>query len=154
MLEMICVQVPEEFADELAMAGFAEIDQPRLGGYEAQAVLTFMTAAVGFTANVATIVVAKDAIADFARRLRFWMCRRTGSDSGSEFVIEVTSRSGDSELRLTCQRTAAAADPMVDTAALMTLLHAVFAGGPPAGGVTSNGPTPPFGLDSGQNGDE
>jgi len=154
MLEMICVQVPEEFADELAMAGFAEVDQPRLGGYEAQAVVTFVTTAVGFTANVATIVVAKDKIADFVRLLRSWMWRRTGSHPGSEFVIEVTSRSGGSELWLKCRRPAVGVDPLVDTAALMTLLHAVFAGGPPVGGVASNGSTPPFGLDPGQNGDE
>jgi hypothetical protein len=129
VLYTACVQVPEEFAEELASAGFDEIEPVRGGGFEAQAVVALMATDVGLAANLVTIVVAKDAVADFVRRLRFWMSRHTGSDPGSEFVIEVTSQSPGARLkfRLVSRRSESDAAPQMDVAAMVSLLHGVFA---------------------------
>lgn len=148
MPELVRLEVPDEFAEELARVGFDVIEPVRGGGFEAQAVLTLVATGLGAAANLATIVVAKDAVADFTRRLRAWIARRAGSGPGGEVVVTVTCRSpgARTELRLVSRRTGTGGSTQVDLAALVSLLDGVFADGSappnPAGveGPTNQGP--------------
>ena len=142
MSGIVLVQVPGEFARDLVSAGFDEVEPVRGGGFEAQAVLTVVSSAVALTADVATILVAKDAVEDFFRRLRSWMARRTGSAPGSEFTIKVSSHSpGASSQLIMSRRTEAGAAPEVDVEALASLLHSVLAAGGGSGKPAGAGPS-------------
>jgi hypothetical protein len=124
----VTVQVPGEFAAELVSAGFRRVRRLRGGGVEP--VLTFLATSGGLAADAATILLAKDAIADFIARLRSWMAGRGRSQAGHEFVIEVSRRSpgADSRLRLVTRWDSGDAGPEADMQALTSLLDSVFTG--------------------------
>jgi hypothetical protein len=97
--------------------------------------LTFVATSAGLAADSATILVAKDAVGDFLARLRSWMTHRSRSESetGGEFIVEVSSRSAgaDSRLRLVATWSTSGDVPQVDTQALASLLGSVFGDVPP-----------------------
>lgn len=129
MPDAIVVQVPGEFAEDLVRVGFDELEPVRGGGGEAQAILAFAVTSISFAADVATIIVAKDALNDFISRLRSWLFRRTGEKEGSELIIEVTSRSSrvQSSIRLVSRRTTADAAPELDLRNIESLMQAILA---------------------------
>jgi hypothetical protein len=98
----------------------------------------------GLAADAATILLAKDVIADFMARLRSWMAGRGKSQAGHEFVIEVSRRSpgADSRLRLVARWDPAGAAPEPDMQALASLLDSVFTGNV-ALGERNGGAAPP-----------
>jgi hypothetical protein len=129
MPDAILIEVPEQFAEDLVNAGFDEAEPMRGGASEAQAILTLALTSTGFAANVATILIAKDALSDFISRLRSWLNRHTGEKEGSELIIEVTSRSPEvqSHIRIVARRMAAGAPPEVDLQKLTSLLQSMIA---------------------------
>jgi hypothetical protein len=129
MVDEVIVQLPGELAAELVGAGFRRVRRLRGGGVEP--VLTFAATGAGLAADAATILLAKDAAADFVARLRSWMARRGRSQNGGEFIVEVSHRSPgtDSRLRLVARWDAGVAAPAVDMQALTSLLGSVFAEG-------------------------
>jgi hypothetical protein len=129
--DAIFIQVPEQFAAELAGAGFRRARRPRGGGGGIEPVLTFVVTGAGLAADAATIIVAKDAVSDFVARLRSWIAHRGKPETGSELVIEVSRRSpaADSSIRLVVRWAAGNAAPDLDTQALVTLLGSVFSAG-------------------------
>jgi hypothetical protein len=96
-------------------------------------VLTFAVTGAGLAADAATILVAREAVGDFLARLRSWMTHGSRSETGGEFIVDVSRRSAgaDSRLRLVAKWTAADAAPQVDTQALESLLRSVFGDAPP-----------------------
>ena len=127
MPDMIRVQVPRAFAEELPSGEFPDLEPLRGAGVEVQAILTAAGTSAGLAADAATILLAKEAIGNFTRRLRSWITRHTGSDPGSELIIEVSSRSPDahSQLRFVFKGDADAV-PEVDMEALAALLRSTF----------------------------
>lgn len=141
MPDAVAVQVPEQFAEDLVNTGFEEVETMRGGASEARAILTLAVSSVGFIANAATILVAKDSISDFVSSLRSWLSRHTGEREGSELTIEVSSRSpeGQSRIRIIARRTTAGAAPEVDLQKLTFLLQSILTANdtrPAAGNVT------------------
>jgi hypothetical protein len=127
MPDMIRVQVPGAFAEELPIGEFPELEPLRGAGVEVQAILTTVGAGAGLAADAATILLAKEAISNFTQRLRSWITRHAQSDPGSELIIEVSSRSPDaqSQLRFVFKGDADAVLE-VDIEALASLLRSAF----------------------------
>jgi hypothetical protein len=129
MLDMIRVQVPKAFADELPADEFPELETLRGGGVEVKAILTVVSTGVALAADAATILLAKEAIGNLIQRLRSWITRHPGSDSGSELIIEASAHSpgGQTQLRFVFKGEPGSA-PELDMEALAKLLRAAFPG--------------------------
>lgn len=114
------VHVPSELAGELTLAGF---DVAGARGAFDQAL-----AASTIGANLVAVLVAKDKVAELVGGVRAWMTRRTAAPEGSEFVLDLSAKSGDRrhELRVVARRTSAGAPPRIDTAALEALLASML----------------------------
>lgn len=117
-----CVLVPTELAGNLTAAGFDQAATVR--GFGVDAILTVTS----ITANLVTILVAKDQLTDLLKRLRDWMARSTAPDQGSEFVLDVSAQVGRDrcELRLVSRRSIVGDPPQVDLAGLDALLASAF----------------------------
>jgi hypothetical protein len=143
MLDVVRVQVPAQFAEELVSAGFREAKPPPFRGGGVEPVLTLVATGAGLAADAATILVAKDAAGDLLARLRSWATRRARSRVGSELVIEAIGRSGtvNSHVQIEVRCSSADAVPEVDTHALALLLSSVF-GSRVTPARENNGPPP------------
>ena len=127
VVDILCIRVPEDFADELTCAGFHEIGAERGVGPDFQPTLALVVTTLGVAANLATVVVARDSIAAFVKRLGRWMSGRTGPAPGSQLVIEVMVQSAGerSQLRLVCRREPGGEAELADARALASLLYAL-----------------------------
>jgi hypothetical protein len=126
MLDAVRVAVPGDLARELLREGLSEVKRVR--GADAQMILTIAETTVGLTANLATILVAKDEIGAFIQALRRWMADSTGRESGSEFTLEASRHDTHAEVkvRITSRRDDASQPPGVDVAAVESLVRAIF----------------------------
>jgi hypothetical protein len=143
MSDEICVEMPAELAEGFTGNGFDEVVSFRGFVADAYAVLTLVPAGLAVAANMATILVSRDAVKDLIEGVRAWMTGRTGREPGSELVIEISARRGDREssLRLTSRRDAHGGMPPIDTSALTSLVESMFSDRPGGhGGVLP--PTP------------
>jgi hypothetical protein len=126
--DAVLVEVPGQFAEELVSAGFRKTRPVRDGGIEP--VLTLVATGAGIGADMATILLAKDAVGDFIVRLRAWMTHHGRSQQGSEVVVDISRRSPDGYVRvhLKISRTGPHSAPDVDMQAVESLMGSVFTG--------------------------
>jgi hypothetical protein len=124
--DAVLVEVPGQFAEELVSAGFRKTRPVRDGGIEP--VLTLVATGAGIGADMATILLAKDAVADFMARLRVWMTQHGKSQPGSEVVTDISGRSPDGDVRvhLKVSRTGPHPATDVDMQAAESLIGSVF----------------------------
>lgn len=131
MSDEICVEMPAELAEGFTGDGFDEVVSFRGFTADAYAVLTVIPAGLAVAANMATILVSREAIKELIEGIRAWMTRRAGREPGSELVIEISARKGNEEsrVRLTSRRDAQSGMSPIDTSALASLVESMFSDG-------------------------
>jgi hypothetical protein len=128
MSDEIFVEMPAELAENFTGDGFDEVVSFRGFVTDVHAVLTVVPAGLAVAANMATILVSREAIKELIEGVRAWMTRHTGREPGSELVIEISARNGEQEstLRLTSRRDTYGGMPPIDTAVLASLVESMF----------------------------
>lgn len=124
MAGAVWVTVPDELGDTLLDDDFAEPTR----GADLATIADLVCTAAGFAANVVVVVSGRADITAFARRLRDWMTRRTPAEPGAEFVLDAVYRNGSDETRIRIEARRADRDrpPVIDTAALESLLDSMI----------------------------
>lgn len=128
MGDELCVEVSGDLAEILTGAGFDEVVSFRGFETDSYTVLTVVPATIAVAANLATILVSREAVGDLIDGIRSWMGRHAKLGVGSEFVVEVSARRGSTRtrLRITSRYDTREGAPKMDTAALTSLAESIF----------------------------
>jgi hypothetical protein len=124
--DVLHAEVPAELADELIAEGFDEFIAVR--GVLTDTVTVLSVASVGLAAgaNVATILVAREAADQFVASLRNWFRRKAASESGSELTIDVLARHRDRRKHLQVRLQSSDGLSDADMTSLTALVTSLF----------------------------
>jgi hypothetical protein len=129
MAEETYVRVPRDLAKELDRDGIEELEQVRSLDWLAPTA-TIAVTLVGAGADLTTVLLARDSLAQFANRLLTWGRRRSQEVSGSVLTIHIDVKgTGDNSSRRSLDLKFSSTDetPQIDTEALLPILRATFA---------------------------
>jgi hypothetical protein len=130
MAEEVYVRVPRDLAKELDRDGIEELERVRSLDWLAPTA-TIAVMLVGAGADLTTVLLARDSLAQFANRLFTWARRRSQEASGSVLTVHIDVKAtGDNSLRRSLDLKFSSTDetPQIDTEALLPILRAAFAG--------------------------
>ncbi|MFJ8405788.1 hypothetical protein ACIQ9K_35680 [Streptomyces microflavus] len=135
MGNLMHIQVPADLWPYLDSEDFDSLGafrSPDQWADVAQGAITIADQGLGVGANLVTVILARDALASFAERVRIWVGRRNSEEPAGCFEAELMVRSGGTESRITITRTQKADGALdgaqVDTDALVKLLAAAMSG--------------------------
>ena len=126
MDDVLRAEMPADLADELIGEGFEEIFASRGLAADAGAVVTVVSAGLAVGANVATILVSREALGQFARAIRDWMLRKAAGRPHDEVVIEISAVRAGEKMRLQLEVSSENGIPQIDTAALTAFVTSLI----------------------------
>ena len=126
MNDVLRAELPADLADELIGKGFEESFASRGLLTDAGTVVTVASAALAVGANVATIIVSREALGQFAGILRDWVLRKAAGRPDGEVTIEISAARGNEETRLRLEVSSKNGTPQIDTAALTTFITSLL----------------------------
>ena len=126
MKDVLCAELPADLANELISKGFEEFFASRGLLTDAGTVVTVASAGVAVGANVATILVSREALGQFAAAIRDWVLRKAAGRPDGEVTIEISAARGNEETQLRLKVTSKNGTPQIDTAALTAFITSLF----------------------------
>jgi hypothetical protein len=126
MDDVLRAEMPTDLADELIGEGFEEIFASRGLAADAETVVTVLSAGLAVGANVATILVSREALGQFARAIRDWMLRKAAGRQNDEIVIDISAVRAGEKMRLQLEVSSENGIPQIDTAALTAFVTSLI----------------------------
>lgn len=129
MNDVLRAELPIELADELIGKGFKRYVAFRGFLTDAETIVTVVSAGLAVGANVATILVSREAFDEFVATIHDWIRSKAAGQLDGRFIVDVSARQGDVETRLRLQVSSTNGMPQVDTTALNAFITSLFPGG-------------------------
>ena len=126
MDDVLCAELPADLADELIGEGFEEVFASRGLAADAGTVVTVVSAGLAVGANVATILVSREALGQFTRAIRDWVLRKAAGRPHSEVMIEISAVRAGKKMRLRLEVSSENGTPEIDTAALTAFITSLI----------------------------
>ena len=126
MDDVLRAELPADLADELIGEGFEEIFASRSLVTDAGTVVTVVSAGLAIGANVATILVSREALGQFALAIRDWVLRKAAGRPHGEVMIEISAVRADDKMRLRLEVSSENGTPQIDTAALTVFITSLI----------------------------
>ena len=126
MDDVLRAELPADLADELIGEGFGEIFASRGLVVDAGTVVTVVSAGLAVGANVATILVSREALGQFARAIRDWVLHKAAGHPHGEVMIEISAVRADEKMRLRLEISLENGTPQIDTAALTAFITSLI----------------------------
>lgn len=128
MDDVLRAELPADLADELIGEGFEEIFASRGLAADAGTVVTVASAGLAVGANVATILVSREALGQFATAIRDWVLRKAAGRPRGEVMIEISAVRAHEKMRLRLEISSENGTPQIDTAAFTAFIASLIPG--------------------------
>lgn len=132
MNDFMHVELPADLADELIGKGFEEYFASRGFVTDADTIVTVASAGLAVGANVATILVSREAVGQFIGSIRDWVQRKATGRPDGKVTIEISVVRGNEETRLSLKVSSKNGVPQIDTTAFTAFITSLFSS-PPSG---------------------
>jgi hypothetical protein len=115
MASELTVRVPQDLAWDLVDEGFRQVEQLRGSDWLSQGVTVAVTV-VGATADLTTLILAKDSIARFVRRVTTWALGESGGADLNRLRVRFdVTRPGSTRSQRHFEAELTTSDPISDT---------------------------------------
>lgn len=126
MNEVLRAELPPDLADELIGKDFEELFASRGPLADAGTVVTVTSAALAVGANVATILVSREALGQFVRTISGWMLRKAARRPDGDVTIEISAARENERMQLRLEVSSENGTPQIDTMALTAFITSLF----------------------------
>jgi hypothetical protein len=126
MNDVVRAELPADLADALIGEGFEEFAAFRGLLSDAGTVMTVASVGLAAGANVATILVSREAIAEFVSVMRDWLRRRVAGQPGEKLAIDVSAGRQGEETRLRIRAESRNGTLELDAVALTAFITSLF----------------------------